>query len=369
MPTRKIKGKKYNGVYEYYRKSDPDKAVVAYYIAYRDADGKVVKIRCNATTKDEAVVLLAQAKANVKRADVTPTNTNASTTFSELAKMFFSERTTANNIKDKRRYELHIKPVLGNKKIHTLKKSDISNLQKVLVKKDVPVSTKEGADTMKLTPKTINNITDIASRIMQWALDEEKTTNQILKIKKLPIDNERSRIFSDAELKLIFESTDGDTKLFLMMLYYTGQRPESILRLQKKDIINGYISIEGIKKQKSHSVPISSKLEEILEPWIKELAGSDYIISKGKHPMPYKTMAGRTGKLFGELFNSELDYRTDIKQWASLYTLRHTALSNVYANSGDIYSAQAIANHSSVQMTQRYAKRSDDLKRNALDSL
>ena len=36
MGFRKVKGKKYNSIYEYYKNSDKDKKTVAYYIMYRD---------------------------------------------------------------------------------------------------------------------------------------------------------------------------------------------------------------------------------------------------------------------------------------------------------------------------------------------
>jgi len=38
MGFRKVRGKKYNSIYEYYKNADPDKRTVAYYIMYRDID-------------------------------------------------------------------------------------------------------------------------------------------------------------------------------------------------------------------------------------------------------------------------------------------------------------------------------------------
>jgi hypothetical protein len=38
---RKIRAKKYSGIYEYFKDSDNDKRTIAYYISYRDLDNKV----------------------------------------------------------------------------------------------------------------------------------------------------------------------------------------------------------------------------------------------------------------------------------------------------------------------------------------
>ena len=53
MPIRTIHDKRYKGISELYRKSDG--RVTGYYVTYRDAEGKPVKRRVEAETKDEAL--------------------------------------------------------------------------------------------------------------------------------------------------------------------------------------------------------------------------------------------------------------------------------------------------------------------------
>ena len=366
MPLRKMKQKKFRGIYEYYKASDHDKATQAYYISVRDSGGQAKKIKTDATTPEEAVIALAHYKVSRTRE---PVIQNHKLTLDDVAVKFFAQRSTANNQKEQRRYELHVEPILGKKLVGKISKRDLQNLQKLMQEKKVPSSNRFNAPLVYMTPKTINNITDITARIMQWAYDQELVSTPLPKIEKLRVDNERQRVFTQDELESIFANAEGDTLLFLLLAYHTAQRPQSILRLQKKHVLNGSILIESIKHQSSHLVPISSKLQEVLEPWIKDLNSDDYIVTKGKRPMPYQTMSGRVSKLFKTLFNNGLNYKQDSKMWASMYTLRHTALTNIYAHTSDIYAAQAIANHSSVQMTQRYAKRSETLKRNAVEGL
>ncbi len=66
MGFRKIKAKKYSGIFEYYKDSDHDKKTIAYYISYRDIDNKIKKHKCKATNKEDALKIL-----NDKRAELT----------------------------------------------------------------------------------------------------------------------------------------------------------------------------------------------------------------------------------------------------------------------------------------------------------
>ena len=366
MPLRKMKQKKYKGIYEYYQLSDPDKATTAYYISVRDNDGTPKKIKTDSLTPEEAVTALAYYKS---KRQSTPYAAHNRLTLSRLSEIYFEQRDTVNNDKDNRRFELHAKPILGSKLISKITKQDILKLQKHLQKKLVLATNTKDPDMEHMSARTINDIVDISVRILHWAYNQELLATPLPKIDKLRIDNERQRIFTQEELATIFNSTEGSTHMFLYLAYHTAQRPQSILQLQKKHIINGSIVIASIKHQATHLVPISKKLEEVLMPWVEHLNSEDFIVSQTDKPMPYKTISKRVSDLFRTHFNSNLDYKRDIKIWASMYTLRHTALTNIYANTSDIYAAQAIANHSSVQMTQRYAKHSEKLKRNAVEGL
>lgn len=58
MGFRKIKAKKYTGIYEYFKDSDNDKKTISYYISYRDIDNKTKKVKCEADIKEEALYIL-----------------------------------------------------------------------------------------------------------------------------------------------------------------------------------------------------------------------------------------------------------------------------------------------------------------------
>jgi len=63
MPIRTITDKQYKGVSELYRKSDGQ--VTGYYVTYRDTDGKPIKKRVDAVSRDEALLKLMEIKHQV----------------------------------------------------------------------------------------------------------------------------------------------------------------------------------------------------------------------------------------------------------------------------------------------------------------
>ena len=64
MPIRTINDKRYKGVSELYRKSDGQ--VTGYYVTYRDIDGKPIKRRVEASTRDEALAKLIEIKQDIE---------------------------------------------------------------------------------------------------------------------------------------------------------------------------------------------------------------------------------------------------------------------------------------------------------------
>ena len=67
MGFRKVSGKKYNSIYEYYKDSDHDKKTIAYYIMYRDLENKPKKIKCDALNKDDALKILNDKKLELTK--------------------------------------------------------------------------------------------------------------------------------------------------------------------------------------------------------------------------------------------------------------------------------------------------------------
>jgi integrase len=360
MPFRKMKQKKFSGIYEYYRSSDP-KTVVKYYFNARDQDDKPKKFATDAKTPEEAKAKLQQYLADrgfiYTYPRTNPKTDNDALTVKQLSDKFFEKRTTSNNTKDKARFEKYVLCKFADNRVEQIKLRDLVELQQELVS--------DG-----LSPASINFTVRLFSQIIKWANEMEYITCNVPKPKPLKVDNNRERVFTDDELELLFTTATGQVKSFLQLLYFTAQRPQSIIDLQVKDVVDGNIAIAGIKKQSKNLIPISEKLAPIIEELIKDKKPNDYLIHGKRAPqMNYDTISRWSMELFNKLFNDGLEYPADRLKWASFYTLRHTALTNVYKNTKDILLAQKIANHSSLATTQRYVKTSDEQKQQAVDCL
>ncbi len=361
--TGKVTNKKYAGVLERYRASDGK--VTGYYISYRDAESKSCKHSIEALTRDDALLQLNQIKAEVKRAKARGENVKArrkSYTIDELSAIYFIDKTSnINNKNEKKRYALHVAPVVGDIKATELLPRHVVAIQ----------------ESMTLAPKSINLATDLLRAIIGNALtnnDIHRDGYTMHKYKKLDVDNRVERTLNPDEIQALIDGIEKPRlKLFIVMAYFTAQRPESLLRLQVKNISDTHIKISAIKKQKSHSIKIHDKVRPLLDAWMADngLKSDDYIFfgANGKHKgISYERLQKETSDLF-EPFNIGLDFKEDRKKWVSLYTLRHSAATQMLRNTNSLKAVGKVLNHSDQRVTQRYADALDEEKDEAIGGL
>lgn len=359
-----ITNKKYSGVLERYRASDG--VCTGYYISYRDADSKAQKHAVEAENRDDALLQLNQIKAQVKRDKLRnerSTTKHKSYTIDELADEFFDAKSdNINNIKEEQRYKNHLKDRIGSKKASDLLPKDIEEIQK----------------SMTLAPKSINLATDLLRSILNYAHKNRMTKNEDYRMDgytKLHVDNQVEKILSPDEVRtLIHGIRKPRLKLFVTMAYFTAQRPLSLLRLQVKDTRDGWINIAGIKKQKGHRIKVHTEIAPLLGAWIRDndLEDDDYIffgVERGKtRPLSYERIQVEASELF-EPFNEGLDYKEDRSKWTSLYTLRHSAATQILRVTGSLDKTASVLNHSDSRVTRKYAQILDEQKSEAIDVL
>lgn len=370
------------GVYALYsgkkRKTVPGQIdILGYYIAYRNSEGKSIKERTDATTKEEASLMLKQAIVNRDRGkemDAGASMLKGKMNISQIADLYFATRPD----QFKKSYQTYIEPMVG--KLKRVKPMVIPLLQQQMA---------------HLAPKTINNYTDLLQAILNFGIDNDylhADSYRMHKYKKLDVDNWSERYFDPQEVQELFTKalwsnarlmgkedkrpytitySKYRTQFFLKMLYYTGQRPMSILKLQRKHITDAGIHIAPIKKQKAHRAAISSSLAGDLNEWIEGLEPNDFLFHPQSEPttaISNFTMLEQAKPLFGS-YNKGLSFKDDRKQWTSFYTLRHSHATNMTANTGSLHQAQISLSHSSSKMTERYAKALPALTQDAVDNL
>jgi len=394
MPLRpayiKRKGVKstYAGIYEYYKTSDHDKTVTAYYVAVRGIDDKVRKIKTDAKTKDEALDMLNKLKSENRsiKLDIQKEESSLNRrinqgelTFDDMAKMYYSTRTTKNNIKDTAKYKNHISPLIGSKKVSKFTTENVLVLQTTLLNKII--SNNKGEKERTMSPKTVDTIIEQLSAMYneglrdknRWCNHNPVADKDIKKLTKAD-DKSRLRIFSDDELVKLFDNAEAHPRMYLLMklLYHTAGRPEAIIELQVKniDFIHKKVHLKAMKGAPAYNVPMVESVEKLIVAWIYEhkLEREHYIfypIQTGDKTKPaiYENFRRSSKKIIDIEFNDGIA-SYDRKYRATLYTLRHTSATKLVEKLG-IKLAKEYLNHADIKTTEIYAKVKDIQMREA----
>jgi site-specific recombinase XerD len=187
----------------------------------------------------------------------------------------------------------HIIPFFYGKQLDNISAYDVECLSKNLKQKG-------------LSNTSVNHNLKTLAIIFNWAeRRNEISYNPMKEVLKLKTDTKEKGLFSNDEThKLLFSENvisdiwNGDTGSWLLNLtaYKTGCRLGELQALQKKDIKNGYISVEhsldrkyGIKSTKTNKireVPIGQDLENLLKKHIDCIFG-EYVFGKeyGRRPI------------------------------------------------------------------------------------
>ena len=404
MPFRRLRAKKYSGISEYYKDKDPDKKTVAFYIDYRDIDGKRKKMKTEAKDKDEALVILraknsevSKVKEQVSRgeAKLEQKILNKSLTLDELALIFHAQRTNIQAKADERKYHNHISPVLGKVKIAKIDLSQIKKLKDTLdekgqtrnkrVKNYETGTSKSITETVKLSTNTVKDIIEYMRVMFNWAIEEnyiEKNPVIVNKIANQSEDNEPGRVLTDQELETLWNlpqlAMNDRLYLFLKACYFTGARPAGVIDIQVKHInfSTKKIKIRAMKKGKSYEASIGDELIFLLKEWIRkhQLTHDNYIFYPIQSYMRATTKADKEAcknkpanyagyqrllrQIFDPVFNVGID-SYDRMYRVTVYTMRRTAGTKIYKGYGIVH-AKKFLNHTDIKTTMHYLNVEDD---------
>jgi integrase len=364
MNMPRIKSKKYTGVY-LNKLADGD---VSYSVIYKDEEGKTQRFTVGKKSagitetyaynkRNEFInkIKLGEeptAIANKKRKNIITLDSVAMANYELKAKH------NRNNNEARRRYEIHISPILGKRDIKTISSADAEKLQTLKLN--------------ELAPKTVNNIMGELSSIMNYAIDQEiiTTLNPLKKVKSLKVDNARERYLTKNEVSLLLEQAKDDEQLyvFFLLALTTGARVGAIAKLTPRDINFETKTINMLDEKNNERYTAflcDDELEVLLrkriaatkldKPFLKERANSitDQLKDKAK-------------KILNSLFNEGI---TDPKYRVVVHTLRHTFASHLAINGTPIFTIQKLLNHKDINMTLRYAKLAPDSGRESIMKL
>ncbi len=284
------------------------------------------------------------------------------TTYDDLAQIYFNDKNV-----DKYRinkYNIHIKPHLGNK--------DINSITKDMIKKILDDVIAKGREN-----QTVNTIRELTGAIFNPNIKEHslQLINPCNGVKRLKVDNDRERYLSTDEIKQLKEHFKDNflLSLFIDLSLQTGGRFETILLVQKKDINlnDGTITLYNTKTKTTYTGFLQDDLIEVLKEYLSKLKANDYLISyENQHDIKLNQspIKNRIQPILNKLFNVGLS-TDDRKNRVVIHTFRHTFASHLAINGVPIFTIQKLMNHKKIEQTLRYAKLSPENGRNAIQGL
>lgn len=177
------------------------------------------------------------------------------------------------------------------------------------------------------------------------------------------------REVSGGELEQLFAACDGGMKgrrdaAALALLYSTGMRRSEAVRLTLGDYDQELGSLRVLGKgNKARLVYLQGAWARTVEKWLLE---------RGRQPGPLLCPLSKTGVRYEHMTPAgllevlkALQLRAGVAAF-SPHDMRRTFVSHMLAEGADISLVQKLAGHSNVSTTQRYDRRDEDAKRQAV---
>lgn len=269
---------------------------------------------------------------------------------------------------DEGRWELHIKPVIGSRKMNQITPMDITNLMEGMQKYRVRFVKKGVTESNHMVepipgrpaPATKKQVLALVKRIFNWAIKRElfHGENPASKVETPKVNNQVTECLSADDLKRLLNTLDNwDNKLGALVVkfaIFTGFRLDEVIGLEWKDVDMEKRFIElSDPKGNPVTLPVCNEAIGVLEMAEKHRPTANC-------PWVFPNNKGERRVSFGKIW-SRIREVSKIPKGFRFHGLRHNFASHL-ASSGevDLYTLQKLLNHQTPEMTQRYAHLLDE---------
>ena len=354
--AKRIKVKKYTGVYYRLTNRTGGKGQErVYYVVYKK-DGKVIEAKAGRQHSDDMTPARAARYRNnlIEGRAQTPQEAREA---EEARKKAEEDRWTINNlwgeyqknkphlkgiVTDKNRFDNYIKPVFGEKEPHELAPLDVDRVRLKLLKKKAP--------------GTVKNVLELLRRIINFGIKKNLSAGCGFIIEMPTVNNIKTEDLDPEQLKSLLDAIDKSENIqaanMMKLALFTGLRRGEMFKLKWVDVNfnRGYILLVDPKGGPDQKIPLNETARSLLKSHPK--TGSEFVFP------------GRGGRQRVDIKHQVNAIKEDAglpKDFRALHGLRHVYAS-MLASSGkvDLYTLQKLLTHKSPQMTQRYAHLRDE---------
>lgn len=207
-----------------------------------------------------------------------------------------------------------------------------------------------------ISDSTINRRLAALSKMLTFALDRGYIARKP-KIERKKEPQHRIRYITEEEERELLTYLDhiGQPQMrdLCILGIDTGLRVGELLRIERRDVQDGVLSVWRTKNGKARSVPLTTRCRAILEGDFEGKLFDGFSHSKVNH--------------YWNLCRRHLGMRGDT-QFVP-HAMRHTFCSRLVQRGVDIVSVSKLAGHSSIVVTMRYAHLAPDSLTNAIQKL
>lgn len=210
-----------------------------------------------------------------------------------------------------------------------------------------------------IRPATVNRELDTLRSIFSKAIEWKKLREHpMADIKRLKVDNRRTRILSEAEQAALLAACPKKLGRMVRLALITGARIGELLALTWADIGEAELTFLETKNGRSRRLPLSPAIRAVLAQCPQTGPGPVFLNAR--------TQEAYTVNGVAHVFRRALERAGITTGDVTLHTLRHTALSRMIASGIDDHTVMAISGHQSVRMLERYTHPTTARKLDAL---
>ncbi|MCB5409444.1 tyrosine-type recombinase/integrase [Pseudogemmobacter faecipullorum] len=268
----------------------------------------------------------------------------------------------------RRAFDLHVLPKWGDRPVHTIGKRDVVDLLDGLV---------DGGK-----PAAANKVRAHLSKFFNWCTERDIiATPPTLSVKAPAKNTVRERVLNDDELRWLWRASEEEPFPWgpmAQMLLLTGQRLNEVAQMADTEIegLVWRLAPERTKNGRSHDVPLSKQVQEILSKIERVFDASGRIrfvfTTTGTTPVSgFSKGLDHIQRRMGAIGFAERGEPVEIPRW-TWHDLRRTAATGMARIGTPVRVTEAVLNHVSgtgggiVAVYQRHDYA--DEKRQALDA-
>lgn len=270
---------------------------------------------------------------------------------------------------DETRMNLHVLPLLGDKRLSDIEANDIESLK---------VKSQEKG----LSPATVKHVLQCVRAIYNFSVRLGRYTgeNPTRKVKFPKLDNARKRFFNDDQVDAMLSALavkNIDVHDMTLLSILAGLRFGEIakLRWERVDLENGIIHVDGKNGETREGYLDNDELVEMFERRKQDAASAPFI-QKSNKAIPGLVFPGPTHggimKDIPDIFMktvTELGFNDgyeDRRQKLTFHSCRHTFGSRLALQGVPLLTIKELMGHKTIEMTMRYSHLMPDHKRDAV---